>query len=426
MHGPSERLPRRTVLIVDDDPSVHRLLDGPLRDAGLAVEAAETAADAERRLGGRPVELIVLDLVLPDADGRTLLARLREDPRTSAIPVIVLSGHLSPEARAECFALGCETFIVKPFDPAAVRAAAAAILERAAQVRFDARRDPVTSLANRAAFREAFDRATARRTARRGGVCVALLELDQYRTLAATSGWGTADRALAFAARALARSLHAATLVARWSGGAFAALLTGSDEAKATTLVGGAMRAAGAAAEPDGQGGTFTFSAGVAEWAAGASLEDTLAEAESQMVAARAAGGDAACSAAHPGRAVRRVVVLAEDDDLIASVVKRRLEREGFTVKHFVDGAKAAAAAPRLRPSLAILDATLAGADGFELVRKLRAATALTHLPIMMLTPVGRDADVMRGHEVGADDYVVKPFSPAELVARVHRLLLRR
>ncbi len=66
------------------------------------------------------------------------------------------------------------------------------------------------------------------------------------------------------------------------------------------------------------------------------------------------------------------------------------------------------------------------GMDGFELLGRLRAEASLAGMPIMMLTSMGNEQDVVRGLQLGADDYVVKPFSPVELVARVHRLMLRR
>jgi diguanylate cyclase (GGDEF)-like protein len=416
---------RPGILIVDDDPDVHRLLATVLGSSGLAVRVADSAAGAARALSERPAALIVLDLMLPDADGRSLLARLREDPRTSAIPIIVLSGHASARAQTECYALGVEAFIIKPFDPATVLAAVTATLERTGRRGYDARLDPVTMLPNRVAFREAFERAAASRPSGAAPTSIALLELDQYRALASSHGWGSADRALAAAAPLLTRALPGATIVARWTGGTCAALLAGVGEGAATTAVAGALRAAREAAPADGPASGITFSAGVAERAEGASLEETVAEAERQLAVARASGGDTARSAALPGPAARHLVVLAEDDELIATVVKHRLEREGVTVRHFADGAAAAAATPQLHPSLAILDVKMPAMDGFELLGRLRGERSLARMPIMMLTSMGSEQDVVRGLELGADDYMVKPFSPAELVARVHRLLSR-
>ena len=415
-----------TLLVVDDDPDITRLLEKVLAAPDREICIAGSAAAAEELIAARAFGLIVLDLVLPDADGRTLLTRMRERPDTSTIPIVVLSALRSGPARAECFALGADAYVEKPFDFAVVAETVASMLERSARVAREAGVDPLTLLPNRVAFRDAFAHATGPGR-RHQPVSLALLELDQYRGLAATHGWGTADRARAQAAAALARALGRATMVAHWSGATFAALMVGAREDDAAARVAEALRRL----HPEGPGagpqGPLTFSAGVAEWSDGTPLEDVLAEAEHHVVAARAAGGNTAVSSSRPEAAVApHVVVLAEDDDLIASVVKHRLEREGITVRHFTDGASAAEAVPRLHPSLAILDVKMPGMDGFELLGRLRAEPSLAGLPIMMLTSMGNEQDVVRGLQLGADDYVVKPFSPVELVARVHRLLMRR
>ena len=76
-------------------------------------------------------------------------------------------------------------------------------------------------------------------------------------------------------------------------------------------------------------------------------------------------------------------------------------------------------------PDLLILDVKLPGMDGFEVLGRLRRSTLFEQLPIVMLTSMGREADVVRGFQLGADDYVLKPFSPIELSARLWRLLRR-
>ncbi len=418
---------RTDLLVVDDDPDIAKLLERVLGAPDREIRVAGTAAAAEAAVAERAFALIVLDLVLPDADGRTVLTRLRERPDTSTIPIIVLSALRSGPARAECFALGADAYVEKPFDFTVVADTVTSMLERAERVRSEAGIDPLTLLPNRVAFREAFAHAT-RHGERHQPLSLALLELDQYRGLATSHGWGTADRARALAAASLARALGRATMVAHWAGATFAALLVGARESDAAARVAEALkRLHGEGAGDDRRDTRFTFSAGVVEWTEGATLEETVAEAERHVLTARSAGGNTAVATARPGAAApARVVALAEDDELIASVVKHRLEREGITVKHFTDGASAAEAVPRLRPALAILDVKMPGMDGFELLGRLRAEPSLAGLPIMMLTSMGNEQDVVRGLQLGADDYVVKPFSPVELVARIHRLMLRR
>lgn len=122
-----------------------------------------------------------------------------------------------------------------------------------------------------------------------------------------------------------------------------------------------------------------------------------------------------------------RRVLLAEDDPVTARLVVHRLSREpGVTVLHAADGETALAIARQDTLSAAILDIRLPVLDGLSILSALRKDERYARLPVMMLTSLGSEADVIRGFELGADDYVVKPFSPAELVARLQRLLARR
>lgn len=119
-------------------------------------------------------------------------------------------------------------------------------------------------------------------------------------------------------------------------------------------------------------------------------------------------------------------VFLVEDDADIAHLVRRHLERGGeFTVREFATGAAFLAACEESLPELVLLDLNLPDTDGFTLCRELRAWDATSRVPILMLTARSREADRVTGLDLGADDYLVKPFSLHELAAR-SRALVRR
>jgi len=115
-------------------------------------------------------------------------------------------------------------------------------------------------------------------------------------------------------------------------------------------------------------------------------------------------------------------VLVVDDDANVSEVVARYLEREGFAVEVVGDGRVAVERALADPPDLVVLDLMLPGLDGLEVCRRLRA---LAPVPVIMLTARGDESDRVIGLELGADDYVAKPFSPKELVARV-RAVLRR
>jgi two-component system, OmpR family, alkaline phosphatase synthesis response regulator PhoP len=118
---------------------------------------------------------------------------------------------------------------------------------------------------------------------------------------------------------------------------------------------------------------------------------------------------------------VKRILVV-EDESKIARLVRDYLEHAGFEVVVAGDGEVALAETRRARPDLVVLDLGLPGRDGLDVARSLRRTS---NVPIVMLTARGEETDRVVGLELGADDYVVKPFSPRELVARV-RAVLRR
>lgn len=116
-------------------------------------------------------------------------------------------------------------------------------------------------------------------------------------------------------------------------------------------------------------------------------------------------------------------IVVVEDDANIAGLIDMYLRRDGHRVIQAADGEKGLAAVTRERPRLVILDIGLPGSlDGFEVCRRIRASGTV---PVMMLTARDEEIDRVLGFELGADDYVIKPFSPRELVARVKAILRR-
>jgi two-component system, OmpR family, response regulator ResD len=115
-------------------------------------------------------------------------------------------------------------------------------------------------------------------------------------------------------------------------------------------------------------------------------------------------------------------VLVVEDDPTVAEVVSRYLSREGYAVTAASDGYAALRAAETRWPDLVVLDLMLPGLDGLEVCRRLRLRASV---PVIMLTARGDVDDRVAGLELGADDYMSKPFSPRELIARVHAILRR-
>ncbi len=120
---------------------------------------------------------------------------------------------------------------------------------------------------------------------------------------------------------------------------------------------------------------------------------------------------------------LRPLIFVVEDDEDIAHLISHNLRAAGFEVQSFASGASVLSEASRELPALFLLDVMLPGTDGFELCRHIRQTPILSATPIIFLTAKTSEADRVKGLELGGDDYITKPFSPRELVARIRNVL---
>ncbi len=265
-----------SILIVGNQAEFAPLITEALAAPGRRILMAESSHQATEILAEESVDLVLIDLVLPDEDGRRLLSRLRRMSHTMHLPLFVVAPPLGPETQTECYALGADGFFEKPLDGSVVGAVVTARLARTSAT--DAPAPSTDALSHRA----------SEKLGRAGGI---------------------AD------------------------------------------------------------------------------------------------------------------VWIIEDDELTVEVLRHRLERDGFRVRSASDGIDAMELAAGGPPSLVILDVKLPGLDGFSVLARLRAMEGWGKIPIVMLTALGAEADLVKAFSLGATDYVVKPFSPGEVTARVRRLV---
>jgi two-component system, OmpR family, phosphate regulon response regulator PhoB len=119
------------------------------------------------------------------------------------------------------------------------------------------------------------------------------------------------------------------------------------------------------------------------------------------------------------------LLLLVEDDRALADLLMWHFDREGYEILRTADGDEALILSQERTPDLVVLDWMIEGVSGIEVCRRLRRRASTAHVPIIMLTARGEESDRIRGLDTGADDYVTKPFSPRELLARVGAVLRR-
>jgi len=413
------------ILIVEDNKTVAAATRAYLEAPGRRLLVAESADEAQSVMASDDIDLVIMDLFLPDRDGRDVLVQMRERAATTTIPVIVLSSIAGEVARAECLAVGADEFMRKPADPRLLRSAVSRLLKRGKQRRNEVR-DGLTGLPNRAGIITEFEE-QRRRTGDDGTpLTVAVLTLDSLAEVTMKMGRDAGDRFLLEVCAAVHHAIGKGTALGRWETAQLLAVLPGQTAEDAQRVLETTARTLAnddTLAEYRKAGIAISLSGGVTQVEGAQELRDVVSAAEKWLYSGRTEADQSVHTDADvPERETQRIL-LVEDDRVTATLIQHRLVRDGHEVVDFLDGARAFKWAEAEEFDLAILDVKVPGMDGFELLSKIRAIPRLAKIPIIMLTGMGSEADVIRGLDLGADDYMLKPFSPSELLARVRRLL---
>ena len=405
----------RRVLVIDRDPSQEARIRQAVGDRSVAW--ASTALEARRLAAEGPVALVVLDLQLPDMDGRELLVQLRKEEHTARAPVVVLTRVLGPMTRSECFALGADEYLTKPIGDHELQAVVRALLEP----RPGADRAP-TGLLPRMDFRRAMGRAREAATTVGRPYCVALVrvrDLDRVRTQDGEPGVSNVLRVVGMALR---NSLRRGVAVTEWEPGVFAVLLPEVD------ATGGELELNVALAEfqsfyATDEARSVTLAAGVVEPKRSLTPDALHVAQRMSLLASQVGPGQVVATTCDVQDAQH--IAMAEDDPTIATMVARLLQAEGVTVRHFASGDLLLERLDQLEPAAFLLDVHMPGSSGFEVLHRIRAESRFDDTPVVMLTSVGQESSVVLGFDLGADDWILKPLVASEFTARVRRLLRR-
>jgi DNA-binding response OmpR family regulator len=116
-------------------------------------------------------------------------------------------------------------------------------------------------------------------------------------------------------------------------------------------------------------------------------------------------------------------VIFAEDNKEIASLLNFKLKKEGFNTIYFSDGDGVVEKVKEIKPNLVITDIMMPFKNGIEILKEIKSDPEISDIPVIILTSKGKEEDIVTGLEFGASDYILKPFSPTELIARIKRIL---
>ncbi len=421
------KTPPANILVVEDDPIAAQVLANHLEAPTRRIFLARSTREAESILADHGVSLVLLDLLLPDSDGRNFLVELRRRPELDGVPVIINSAVTSAETRVECYTLGADEFFHKPISPAVLSAAVSSKLQRAREIFLQSRTDRLTGLGNRTAVIEAFRRLEF--LVDRGGssLSLAILDVDRFKRVNDAFGHATGDGVLRFLAQVLTRHLRDSDVIGRWGGEEFVVLFPGTGHLSAAAALEktlGIFRAHIFEA-PAGAPFSVSFSGGVVEVQPGDGLEQAIGRADGLMYAAKAAGRNRILAAALGEEPESPRLLLVLRDPVLGPSVQFRLQQEGFDALLKTDAASAFEAAPGFAADLLLMEMDLSDMTGLALLDRLKRLPAYRNLPVLMLADAEHQGAMEQGLALGVSDFVFLPLSQVELITRIRRLIRR-
>lgn len=414
------------VLLVEDTPEDALLAKSVLTQANYEVIQAETIEEARQIITQKHIAMVILDLMLKNYDGRDFLIELKSNKVTENIPAVILSSKTDTQTKTECLALGANAYFEKPLDPDLLLATISAHLNMSQRCEMESRFDVLTELPNRMAFKEEYCKTLASLGRKNMKFfSVGMIDFDYFKQVNDKYGHAIGDKVLHYGANFIKKYLRKTDTVARWGGEEFAILFPDTDARGAkqaldkvrTQLKKQPFKATGDITIP------INISGGIVTVSKAMPVEVVLSNADNYLYKAKETGRDMILTESDKIIHKPKEIVLVEDNDGTAEFIQQRLESENYNIKRFDNGQAAYDALKKLRPALIISDVEMPGMDGFELLNRLRQVPGLVETPIIILTSIGQEKDISRGLNSGANDYIVKPFSGSELVARIDSLL---
>jgi two-component system OmpR family response regulator len=384
------------LLVTGDAPQAARMVED-LQGANYRVTLTGQGLRALGQAAADRPDLILIDVELGgELDGHDVCRRIKADPALAAIPVVLLASQASTADRMAGFALGADDYLVKPVQTVEMLLRVRWMLTRPV-----ADRQPAPRAGGGLMPADSFV-AAARDVLRHGAAALGLVRV--------------APAAMTDLAAIFSDDLRRKDLLGRYSETQLAVLMPGATAGVAARRIRGVLDIARAA-------GLEQACAGVS--ATGLStdrfIEPMLAEAESALSSAHVEGTPVVVHGA--GAAAERGSVLIVDDDPdVVHVIDARLKAAGLHTLVAFDGQQALHQVDTAAPAVVVLELMLPKRSGFDVLARLR------ELPeprprVVVVSSRSREEDVMRAFELGADDYLTKPFNPQELLARLARLL---
>lgn len=237
-HLSEHRTPQRAdILLVDDDPLISEIYAEAMEEIGLNVLIAESAGEAFDLLRSNHIDLMLLDLRMPDIDGVEFARILRQDRNFLSLPIIFLSGERDSDRQLEARRHGGDDFILKPVEPQRLQQIVLLRLERARALQKLIEHDSLTGLLKHSRFHNQLEQEVERSRRTRADICVALIDVDHFKSVNDRYGHPSGDRVLLSLATLFRNMLRKTDLVGRLGGEEFGAVLLDTDTPHAKAVI---------------------------------------------------------------------------------------------------------------------------------------------------------------------------------------------
>ena len=417
-----------TVLMVGGDPDFNEAVAELIRTPARQVSCVTSGEEAKETLVKRDIVCVVLSLFLPDMDGRTLFTQLQEDARTAAIPTLLLAARAGDTVRQDTLLNAAENMLDAE-DPAAVADWIKKRFRRAHAKLQEARRDRFTGLLNRSAFRECFQKLSEECHLLQEPISLAAISLEGCSNILNNYEPPAREDVLHAIGATLSRSLRATDVLCRWGQYQFMALFPGQDQHGGSRAIGKVIRTLSKQNVKGPEGTPFhpVLSAGVALVSPGMSIDDAAGDADSFCFQAASAGGNRVTTdQSEPQEQRPKRVLLMMLDEKTTPVLKHLLAKDGFEITHVNEAGEAIPTGEGQHLfHLIIIDENVPASGGFEALREVRSQPRNARTPVVMLISNNTEECIVRALELGANDYIIRPFSPFTFMHRMRRLLSR-
>jgi len=424
------------ILIIDDDVDLAAYLKGILEDRGYPVSIALTAERGLKLFYDWKPDMVLLDILLPDTNGMDVLQQLVDKSRQEHAPIIMISIEGTKAHRLRAYRTGAMDFCAKPLDPELL---VALIDNRFRMIRSWQQSiivDELTQAYNRKHFNRTIQQLLAdfQRTGRM--FATVLMDLDRFKQVNDTYGHPMGDEVLRSFAANVMKTKRDADIFCRYGGEEFALLLPNTNREQAEELLQRIREQFSAHTfSADDREFQVTFTAGATDSREDNASADRLVEEADQALYAGKQSGRNRTVVYSPQIASqlnekKLNILVVDDDPIIRDLAVSQFAawqpdaNTRVSVRSYEDGGSFLRSEwySEDEKYVILLDGAMPTMDGSEVLGRLRQTYPERHIAVAMLTARAGQADIIRALQQGADDYIVKPFQPSELVSRVERL----